>query len=89
MELRFVVGVGAYVDSVGRGYEQVGGVGQHGQGTTVAGAGTRLQGSFATDEGMYMLCVCNLEGLLCFLYALELLGVRDCGQARFQLFRYQ
>jgi hypothetical protein len=56
VELRYVVVVGAYVDSVGRGYEQVGGVGQHGQGTTVAGAGTRIQGSFTTDEGMSMLC---------------------------------
>jgi hypothetical protein len=57
VELRYVVVVGAYVDSVGRGYEQVGGVGQHGQGTTVAGTGTRIQGSFTTDEGMSMLCV--------------------------------
>ena len=54
MELR-VVGVGAYVDFVGRGYEQVGGIGQHGQGTTLAGAGTRVQGSFKADEGMCLL----------------------------------
>ena len=49
------MGGGANVDSVGRSYEQAGGYGQRGQGTTVAGTGTRLQRPFTTREGMHNL----------------------------------